>query len=95
MAVLFTIVGFLAGTLTTVAFMPQVLHTFRSKSVKDLSYAMLISFSVGVVLWVIYGIYLNSWPMIIANGVTFVFQVPLIFMKVRYSRHQPLPSRNS
>jgi MtN3 and saliva related transmembrane protein len=83
-----TLVGFLAGTLTTLAFLPQVLHTYRSKSVDGLSYLTLITFSAGVLLWFIYGLYLRSWPMILANGVTLVLQLPLLCMKLRYGRGQ-------
>ena len=83
---LFTFIGFAAGALTTVAFLPQVLHTYRSKSVDGLSYTTLVTFSVGVLLWFIYGIYLRSWPMILANGLTLVLQFPLLLMKLRYGR---------
>ena len=75
---MFTLIGFLAGTLTTLAFLPQVLHTYRTRSVDGLSYTTLITFSVGVLLWFIYGLYLHSWPMILANGVTLVLQLPLL-----------------
>ena len=84
----FTLVGFLAGTLTTLAFVPQVLHSFRTKSVDGISWAMLISFTVGVTLWLVYGLYLVSWPMIIANSVTLALVVPLIVMKVRYGARE-------
>lgn len=86
MSTLYTIIGFMAGTLTTVAFLPQVLHTYRCKSAGDLSWTMLITFSVGLVLWFIYGIYLNSWPMILANAITLFLQAFIIAMKIRYSR---------
>lgn len=88
MATLFTMLGFVAGTLTTLAFVPQVLHTWRSKSVDGLSNAMLASFTIGVLLWFVYGLYLHSWPMIIANAVTMALQIPLIVMKLRYSQKQ-------
>jgi MtN3 and saliva related transmembrane protein len=83
---LFTFIGFAAGALTTLAFLPQVLHTYRSKSVDGLSYTTLVTFSVGVLLWFIYGVYLRSWPMILANGLTLVLQLPLLLMKLRYGR---------
>ena len=86
MTALFTFVGFAAGTLTTLAFLPQVLHTYRHKSVEGLSYTTLVTFSLGVVLWFVYGLYLHSWPMILANGVTLLLQLPLLVMKLRYSR---------
>lgn len=83
---MFTLIGFLAGTLTTLAFLPQVWHTYRTRSGHGLSYTTLITFSVGVLLWFIYGLYLRSWPMILANGVTLALQLPLLLMKLRYDR---------
>jgi MtN3 and saliva related transmembrane protein len=77
---MFTLIGFVAGALTTLAFLPQVWHTYRSKSVDGLSYTTLVTFSVGVLLWFIYGLYLRSWPMILANGLTLVLQLPLLYM---------------
>jgi MtN3 and saliva related transmembrane protein len=86
----FTFVGFAAGILTTVAFLPQVLHTYRSKSVDGLSYTTLITFTLGVTLWLLYGLCLHSWPMILANAVTLLLQLPLLWMKFRYG----VPSRH-
>jgi len=85
MTALFSFVGFAAGALTTVAFLPQVLHTYRSKSVAGLSYTTLITFTAGVLLWLVYGLCLHSWPMILANGVTLLLQLPLLAMKIHYS----------
>lgn len=85
---MFTLIGFLAGALTTLAFLPQVWHTYRTRSGDGLSYTTLITFSVGVLLWFIYGLYLRSWPMILANGVTLVLQLPLLLMKLRYDRRR-------
>lgn len=88
MSVFFTSLGFLAGFLTTVAFLPQVLHTYRSKSAGDISWTMLITFNAGLALWFTYGIYLHSWPMIIANSVTMFLQAFIIAMKIRFSRQR-------
>lgn len=74
----------MAGALTTFAFVPQVLHSYKSRSVQGISWGMLISFTTGVILWLVYGLYLHSWPMILANSVTLIFQAPLIVMKLRY-----------
>ena len=81
---MFTFVGFVAGMLTTVAFLPQVLYTYRKRSAEGRSYTTLITFRAGVLLWFIYGLHLRSWPMILANGVTLVLQLPLLLMKLRY-----------
>ncbi len=86
MSTLFTSLGFVAGFLTTIAFLPQVLHTYRCKSATEISWTMLVTFNVGLVLWFIYGVYLNSWPMIIANAVTLFLQAFIIAMKIKFSR---------
>ncbi len=86
MDAVFTSLGYVAGVLTTVAFLPQVLHTYRVKSAGDLSWKMLICFSAGVFLWFVYGVYLHSWPMILANSTTLALQGFIISMKIRYER---------
>jgi MtN3 and saliva related transmembrane protein len=78
------LIGSLAGLLTTAAFVPQVIKTWRSKSAEDLSLATLVTFTTGVVLWLMYGISLRSMPMIVANTVTFALNVLLLAMKWRY-----------
>ncbi len=86
MDAVFTFLGYLAGTLTTLAFLPQVLHTYKSKSVEDFSWKMLIAFNCGLVLWLVYGVYLHSWPMILANGVTLGLQGFIVGMKLKYRK---------
>lgn len=92
---LFTFIGFMAGTLTTVAFLPQVVHTYRLKAVEGLSGATLVTFSTGVLLWFVYGLYLHAWPLVIANGITLALQIPLLFMKLRYNRQGRIEMRGS
>ncbi|MBW4489137.1 MAG: SemiSWEET transporter [Trichocoleus desertorum ATA4-8-CV12] len=79
-----TLLGFVAAALTTTAFVPQLLKTWRSKSAKDVSLWMLITFSVGVFLWLIYGVYIQSLPVIIANSVTFILSSINLILKIRY-----------
>lgn len=81
---LLTVLGLLAGTLTTIAFLPQVIKTWKSKSAKDFSFGMLITFSLGVFLWLVYGIAKNDLPVIVANLLTFVLNLIIIFLKTRY-----------
>ncbi len=81
-----TLIGFAAATLTTLAFLPQVYKTWRSRSAQDLSYLMLLTFTSGVLLWLVYGLYLQAWPIILANIVTFGLNLWLIILKVHYSR---------
>jgi MtN3 and saliva related transmembrane protein len=80
-----TLIGFIAGTLTTLSFVPQVLHAFRSKRCDDLSWGMLLTFSAGVVLWLLYGIRLWAMPVILANAVTLVLLITIMALKIRYA----------
>lgn len=80
-----TLVGFVAGTLTTLSFVPQVLHTYRSKRCDDLSYGMLLAFAGGVLLWLVYGIALRALPIIAANAVTLALIAAILVMKTRYA----------
>ncbi len=77
-------IGFLAGILTTIAFLPQLLQAWRTKATKDLSLGMFIVFSVGVLCWFIYGLLISSAPIILANGVTLVLSSAILFLKLRY-----------
>lgn len=80
-----SLLGFIAGILTTISFVPQVLHAWRSKRCDDLSWGMLLTFSGGVVLWLVYGIRLWAMPVIVANAVTLALLVTIIVLKVRYA----------
>ncbi|NEU74728.1 hypothetical protein PI95_019745 [Hassallia byssoidea VB512170] len=79
-----TILGLIAATLTTFSFLPQMIKTWQSKSAKDVSYIMLITFNIGVFLWIIYGISLQSLPVILANGVTLFFNIIILWLKIKY-----------
>ena len=81
-------IGMVAGLLTTAAFIPQVWKIYRTKSGKDISGRMFSMFSVGIVLWLIYGILLESMPLILSNAVTLVLSLTIIGLKIRYSRPQ-------
>ena len=76
--------GLTAGTLTTIAFIPQIAKAWLSKSTGDLSWGMVIIFSTGVLLWLIYGIWIDSLPVILANAVTLLFQAGIIALKMKY-----------
>lgn len=76
--------GYAAATLTTLAFVPQVLHTWRTRSVGGISAGMYAIFITGVALWLAYGILLDEWPIIVANGMTLVMALAILIMKIRY-----------
>src|ERR1017187_2034801 len=88
------IVGFGAGTLCTLAYLPQALHSFRTKSVRDISLIMLVSLNVGLVLWVAYGFLIGSLPIILPNAITFFLAFPLLIMKIRYRQMTTAPANS-
>jgi len=79
------LVGYIAGTLTTISFVPQVIKAWKMRETRDLSLAMLVLFGIGIFLWTLYGLWTGSLPIIAANVITFVLILVLLFMKVRYS----------
>ncbi len=78
------IVGLIAGVLTTIAYLPQVRKTWKTKSVKELSLSMYIVMFVGVMLWLTYGMLIDSISIILANIVTGVLTSLLIYFKLKY-----------
>jgi MtN3 and saliva related transmembrane protein len=80
------LIGLVAGTLTTLSFVPQVVRAWRTKSVNDLSLAMLLTFSIGVALWMAYGIALGELPIILTNSVTLGLALILLVFKIRGER---------
>ena len=74
----------IAGLCTTISFLPQVVKVYRTKHTKDLSLPMYAIFLLGVLLWAVYGILMHSWPIIVANGVTFCLSAYILAMKIRY-----------
>ncbi|THJ17678.1 MAG: hypothetical protein CAF42_004790 [Nitrospira sp. CG24B] len=78
------ILGVTAGTLTTVAFIPQLAKALKSKSTGDLSWGMVLTFTIGVLLWLIYGIWIDSLPVILANAVTLLLQLGIVSLKIKY-----------
>ncbi|MBD1211475.1 MAG: SemiSWEET transporter [Dolichospermum sp.] len=79
-----TILGLVAGVLTTIAFLPQMFQIWLTKSAKDVSFVMLIIFMSGLFLWLIYGIIIGALPIIMANGVTLFFNLIILWLKIKY-----------
>jgi MtN3 and saliva related transmembrane protein len=77
-------IGYLAASLTTLAFLPQALHTFRTRDVSGISLGMYGLFTAGVALWLVYGLLLGAWPIIVANAVTLALALAILAMKLRY-----------
>lgn len=78
--------GYLAGILTTVAFVPQVLQIYKTKSAKDVSLAMFLIFTIGVIMWLVYGIKANAFPVIAANAFTLILSLVILFFKFKYRK---------
>ena len=76
------LVGSVAGTLTTVAFVPQVVKTWRSRSTRDISLAMWLAFSAGVALWIVYALIAGAWPIFVANTVTLLLSATVLALKL-------------
>jgi MtN3 and saliva related transmembrane protein len=79
-----TIIGLLAGCLTTIAFLPQLTQTWKTKSAKDVSLGMFVIFCTGVFLWLVYGLLIWAVPVILANAVTLVLSSAILVLKLRY-----------
>jgi MtN3 and saliva related transmembrane protein len=79
-----SLVGFAAGFLTTVAFIPQAVKIWRSKSAADVSLTAFLAFTLGVGLWIAYGVLKQEPPIIVWNGVTLLIALAILGMKVKY-----------
>ena len=79
-----TMLGLIAGTMTTASFIPQVVKAWRSHSTKDVSLWMFLLLTVGAMMWLAYGFLINSLPVIIANAVTLALVVILLALKIKY-----------
>jgi MtN3 and saliva related transmembrane protein len=79
-----TMLGLAAGTLTTISFFPQLVKTWKSRSTKDISLGMYISFCSGIFLWLVYGLLIDSVPVIAANAVTLVIACLILFLKLKH-----------
>ena len=78
--------GFIAAALTTVAFLPQVVKTWRTKKAEDISIVMLLMFTTGLLFWIIYAIQTHILPVLMANLITFIFNVTILTLKLIYGK---------
>lgn len=81
---LITVLGLIAGTLTTISFIPQVIKVVTSKSTKDISFLMFLIFTIGVFAWLMYGLLISDLPVIIANFITFILSLIILIYKIRF-----------
>ena len=80
------IVGSLAAILTTISFFPQAWHSFKTRDVSGVSLGMYSVFTVGVALWLVYGLLLRAWPIVVANVITLGLAMAILGMKVVFGR---------
>ena len=79
-----TYIGFMAGACTTIAFLPQAIQTWKTKSAKDISLGMYLIFCSGVILWLIYGILITNYPIMVTNVITLILAVSILYFKLTY-----------
>ncbi len=80
------ILGYISATLTTIAFLPQIIKTVKTKSAKDVSMGMFVLFTCGVFLWIVYGFLTMAMPVLIANAVIFCLALAQIILKIKYDK---------
>ncbi len=80
-------IGYCAAFLTTVAFLPQAIQSWRSRDLSGISLGMYSLFTIGVGLWLIYGLIIEKWPLILANALTFTLALSILILKLRHT-HQ-------
>jgi MtN3 and saliva related transmembrane protein len=73
-----------AAILTTAAFVPQALHIIRHRETKAISLVMYVAFAAGVALWLVFGVLIDNWAIIISNAITLVLTLAIVGMKIRY-----------
>jgi MtN3 and saliva related transmembrane protein len=78
------LIGYLAAILTTCSFVPQAWLTFRTRDVSGISLGMYSVFTVGVALWLVYGVLLDAWPIVAANAITLALAIAILVMKLRF-----------
>jgi MtN3 and saliva related transmembrane protein len=89
------LVGYCAATITTVAFVPQVIQALRTKDLSSVSLAMYVTFCIGIALWLVYGLMLQAWPVVIANVFTLGLAGVVLALKVRQVMAQKRADKSS
>ncbi len=77
------IIGYCAAFLTTIAFLPQAIQSWRTRDLSGISVGMYSLFTAGVGLWLVYGLIIEKWPLILANALTFVLALSILVLKLR------------
>ena len=77
------IIGYIAACLTTFSFLVQAIKSWRTKDLSGISVGMYTMFTIGVALWLLYGIVIDSMPLIVTNALTFLFALSVLLMKLK------------
>ncbi|GCE65876.1 MtN3 and saliva related protein [cyanobiont of Ornithocercus magnificus] len=86
------IYGFMAAVLSTIAFLPQVIKTWRTKKADDVSIVMLLTFIAGLLFWIIYGFQTHALPVLLANTMTLILNVAILALKLIYASDREVSS---
>ena len=78
------VMGYAAAVLTTCSFLPQAWHTWRTRDVAGISLGMYAVFTTGVFLWLVYGLMVGAWPIVLANALTLALALAILAMKLRW-----------
>lgn len=81
-------IGMAGGTLTTLSFVPQVIKTWKSRRTRDISLSMFLAFTLGVLLWLVYGLLIGAWPVILANLVTLLLAGIILYLKLKHRKNE-------
>ena len=81
---LIDLIGYCAAVLTTASFVPQAWHTFKTRDVRGISLGMYSAFTAGIACWLVYGLLLGAWPIVVANVITLALAAAILVMKLRY-----------
>ena len=82
-------IGYIAATLTTASFVPQAWLTFKTRDVSGISLGMYSAFTAGIALWLVYGILMAAWPVVIANTITLLLAAGILGMRIRFGGASP------
>ncbi len=80
------LIGYAAATLTTASFVPQAWLTFKTRDVRGISLGMYSAFTLGIALWLVYGLLMEAWPVVIAKVITLALAASILVMRLRFGR---------
>jgi MtN3 and saliva related transmembrane protein len=80
------IIGYAAGILTLINFFPQIIKSYKTKSIEDISFPMVLTYALSMVLWVTYAYFINSWPIMITNSIAFFMAAVQLALMFKYKK---------